>query len=543
MRFEFKIKNSGSRLKLPQRRLRALFAFCGFLGLWACAKAPAAPIEPSVRILRVVPESDLENLDPISTTADITRHHGYMIYDTLFGTDESGQISPQMVNTFEHSADMKTWTFTLRDGLEFHDGSPVTSEDVIASLQRWGQRDTMGQILLSFLKPGGWIVVNAKTFRMEFLRPYSLVLESLGKPGAYVPFIMPQRVASTPANEQITDLTGSGPFIFRKEERIHGSRVVYVRNARYRPRAEPASGTAGGKVVKVDRVEWIIIRDSQTQANALAAGEVDMIIAPAFEMNSSLQSNPNIQMVLDNPLGRRFHMRFNHLQPPFDNVKVRQAAMAAMNQLAFLQTQIGKPELYRTCFSIYTCKTPYATAYGMDFIASPDLKRAQQMLIESGYKGTPVVLLRQTDVANENRLADVARQLLTQAGFTVNVQSMDWKTLVSRRSNRKGWNLFISSGPSVSYMSPLSSNIFSAACEKAWVGWPCDKELEMERLNFALASTAKERAAIADRVQARAMSVGTHVPLGEYVIKVAARKNIAGFVTGYFTVFWNLEKH
>jgi peptide/nickel transport system substrate-binding protein len=526
--------------KVLRQRFRALLALGGLCALFACGPAPASGPAQGEKTLRMAPQSDLEILDPIWTTAAVTRDHGYMIYDTLFGMDAKGQVAPQMVDTYDVSKDKKTWTFTLRDGLEFHDGKPVTSEDVIASLQRWGKRDTLGQKLLTFVV--SWEAVTAKTLRMKLKEPYGLVLESLGKPDGTVPFIMPKRVADTPADKQIDNYIGSGPFVFKKEEWRPGEKVVYARNAKYRPRGEPASGTAGGKVPKVDRVEWVIVKDPQTQANALAAGEIDLIDQPAFELYPSFKSNPDIQMVETNPLGAQFLLRFNHLQPPFDNPKVRRAAMAALNQPAFLQTQIGIPEMYRTCFSVYPCNTPYATTRGMDFIAKPDLKRAQQLLKESGYNGTPVVVLRPTDQAILAKLPVVATQLLRQAGFNVDMQSMDWQTLVSRRAKKEGWNIFLTGSGAALVMNPLSNSPLSGACDKAWFGWPCDSELEKLRDGFAHADADKERKAIAEQIQVRAMEIGTHVPVGEYVQAVAARKTVKGLLVGYFTVMWNVEK-
>jgi len=519
--------------------VRGTLAITGLLALFACSSI-SAPNETNMKVLRVVPQSDLDVFDPIWSSTYITRDHGYLIYDTLFGTDASGQILPQMVGTYEQSADKKTWTFTLRDGLEFHDGKPVTSEDVIASLKRWGQKDIMGQKLMSFVE--SWETVNPQTIQMKLREPYGLVLESLGKPSSNVPFIMPKRVADTPVEKQIADWTGSGPFIYKKDESRPGEKVVYVRNAKYKPRAGPASGTAGGKVVKLDRVEWVIIKDAQTATNALIAGEVDMIESPAFEQYSSLERNPDIQMVVTNPLGSRFFLRFNHLQPPFNNPKVRRAAMAALNQLEFLKTQVGIRARYRTCFSVYPCNTPYFTNRGMDFIANPDPGTARQMLKDSGYDGTPVVLLQPTDLAVIAKLPLVASQLLREAGFKVDTQAMDWPTMTARLHKTDGWSIFLSGLAAVDEMNPIVNSRLSGACDKAYYGWPCDPELEKLRDQFARSLDDKSRKAIAEQVQVRAMEIGAYVPLGDYEKAVAARKNISGFVTGYMTVFWNVEK-
>ncbi|MCW5620591.1 MAG: ABC transporter substrate-binding protein [Burkholderiales bacterium] len=506
---------------------------------------PSAWSQGGSKVLRIVPHSNLTVLDPIWTTAYITRNHGYQIYDTLFGLDAKGNVQPQMVEKYEVSKDRKTWTFTLREGLEFHDGKPVTSEDVIASLTRWAQRDSMGAMLMSFAT--GMQAVNARTFRLTLKEPYGLVLESLAKPSSNVPFIMPRRVAQTPADRQIDDFTGSGPFIFKRDEWKPGERVVYVKNARYKPRSEAPSGTAGGKIPKVDRVEWVIIKDPQTQANALAAGEIDLIEAPAHESYPAFRKNPNIQLVETNPLGFNAILRLNHLHPPFDNPKVRRAAMAAINQVPILRAQVGLPDMYRTCFSIYACGTAYATSAGMELVAKPDLKRAQQLLKESGYDGTPVVLMQPTDLAVIAKLPVVTAQLLRQAGFKVDMQSMDWQTLLARRAKKEvpsagGWNAFMTVWASVDNLNPLILQAVNASCDKAWFGWPCDAQIEKLRDAFGRAGDEAERKRLAEQIQVRAMEIVTHVPVGEYNFPVAARKNLKGFVIGYFLVPWNIEK-
>jgi peptide/nickel transport system substrate-binding protein len=523
--------------------LRALLALASAALL--LANPLSARAAPDERVLRIAPHSNLTIIDPIWTTTYIARNHGYMIYDTLFGTDAQGRIQPQMVDKWEISKDGKTWTFTLRDGLAFHDGKPVTSEDVIASLARWGKRDSMGEMLMSFVT--GMQAVNDRTFRMTLKESYGLVLESLGKPSSNVPFIMPRRVAETPADRQIDDLTGSGPFIFKRDDWKPGEKVVYLKNPNYKPRKEAPSGTAGGKVVKVDRVEWLIIKDPQTQANALAAGEIDIIEQPAHELFTALKGNPNIQIFDPNPLGWQYILRFNHLQPPFDNVKVRQAAMAALNQAAVLRAQVAVPEMARPCFSIYSCRSPYFTTAGMDFIAKPDMKRAQQLLKESGYDGQAVVLMQATDVATAAKMPVVAAQLLRQAGFKVDMQAMDWQTLVARRAKKDppgqgGWNIFMTWWAAVDQINPITMNSVNAGCEKAWFGWPCDEMLQKLRTDFALARDEGSRKQIAEKIQVRAMEVGTHVPLGEFTNPIAARKNLKGFVSGYLFVPWNIEK-
>ncbi len=499
------------------------------------------------KVLRIVPHSNLNILDPIWTTQYMARNHGYMVYDTLFGTDEKNRIQPQMVEKWSESPDHRLWTFTLRPGLAFHDGKPVTGDDVVASLERWGKRDAMGQKLMTFVERMD--APSADTFRIFLREACGFVLEALGKPSSNVPFIMPKRVAETPADKQIDDATGSGPYLFVKEEFKPGDKAVYVKNTKYVPRKEPPSGTAGGKQVYVDRVEWnLALRDAQAQVNALLRGEVDILEAPAFESYRALQTDKNVQVVNTNPLGLAYMCRFNHLHPPFNNQKVRQAALAAMAQEPFLRAQVGIKEYYRTCPSMFTCGTPYGSAKGSDIQSKSNLRQAQALVKSSGYDGTPVVLMKPTDLAAIQKLPDVAAQLLRQAGFKVDLQAMDWNTLVTRRAKKDppaqgGWNMFCTAWVAPDIWNPLANPATSGLGEKSWFGWATDAELEKLRDQFARETDAGKKKALAEAVQVRAFEIGTHAPLGEYVNPLAARRNISGLVIGPGNLYWNVKKN
>ena len=293
-------------------RILTRFAACLAL-LWA--------VPAGAQTLRMVAHSDLKVLDPIWTTAFITRNHGYMVYDVLFAQDEQLRIQPQMVDKYEVSADKLTWTFTLRDGLEWHDGQPVTSEDCIASIKRWAARDALGQQLMASI--GDLKAVDAKTFTLMLKEPFGLVLEALGKPSSNVPFMMPKRVADTDPNKQIDDYTGSGPFIFKKDEWKPGEKVVYVKNTKYKPRAEPPSMLAGGKVVKVDRVEWIAVTDPLTAVNALTQGEIDLIEVPVARPLPGAEGRQEHRAVR---LERARQPDHHALQPPPSAVQQREGA-------------------------------------------------------------------------------------------------------------------------------------------------------------------------------------------------------------------------
>ncbi len=499
------------------------------------------------KVLRVVPHSNLAILDPIWTTAYMSRNHGYMIYDTLFGTDEKSQVKPQMVESWTESPDKRLWTFKLRKGLEFHDGKPVTSEDVIASLARWGKRDAMGVALMTFVERMD--TPSADTFRIFLREANGFMLEALGKPSSNVPFIMPKRVAETDAFKQIDDYTGSGPYIFKRDEFKPGDRAVYLKNPKYVPRGEPASGTAGGKQVFVDRVEWnLALRDAQAQANALVKGEVDILEALAFDHYENMMKEKSVK-VLKPLIGLQYMCRFNHLVAPFDKVEVRRAAIASFRQADFLKAQVGVEELYKPCASMFTCGTPYSSNVGTEIQSKSNMKIAQELLKKSGYDGSAVYLMKPTDLHSIAKLPDVAAQFMRQAGFKVDLQAMDWQTLVSRRAKKEapaagGWNMFCTAWVAPDIWSPINNAALDARGEKSgWFGWPDAPKLEALRAQFMRETDMAKKKKLAEAIQAAAFEAATHAPLGEYVQPVATRNNVSGLITaGLANVYWNIKK-
>jgi len=505
--------------------------------------APAPALAQST--LRVVMHSDLKIVDPIWTTAYITRNHGYMIYDTLLATDANGRIQPQMLDRYTVSPDGLVYTMTLRDGLLWHDGAPVTAEDCVASIKRWGAKDATGQKLMTFVKD--LQVVDAKTFRVNLSTPTGLVLSGLGKPSSAAPFMMPRRVAETDPNTQITDFTGSGPFMFRKDEWKPGDKAVYVKFDKYKPRAEPPSGMAGGKVVKVDRVEWRVIADQQTATNALIAGEIDFIEQPAHDLLPVMVKDANIKVLDTNPLGNQYSFRFNSSAKPFDNPKVKQALLYAFNQEDFLKAVIGDPKYYKTCKAMFICGTPLETTKGTEGLLESNFVKARALLQEAGYDGTPIVLMHSTDLQVLTNLAPVAKSLMERAGFKVDMQSMDWQSVVARRSKKEpptqgGWHAFLTSWVSADVLNPVMTAFLNSSCDKALFGWPCDVEMEKLRDQFARETDPAKQKAIAEQVQLRWAENPSHIFLGQWYQPAAMRKNVNGVVTAPVTVFWNVTK-
>ncbi|SFH96940.1 ABC transporter substrate-binding protein [Albimonas pacifica] len=536
--FDFLAKTG--RRAAPRRRTAA--------ALLAGAAATALLATPlSAQTLKVVMHSSLRVLDPIITTAYMSRNHGYMVFDTLFALDEEYNIKPQMAEGYTVSDDGLTYTITLRDGLLFHDGAPVTATDVIASLKRWGERDGMGQKLMSQI--ASWDAPDDKTVVITLSEPYGLLMDSIAKPSSNVPFIMPARLAETPSTEGVPEQIGSGPFKFVQDEFQPGVKAVYEKFEEYVPRDEPPSWASGGKVVKVDRVEWIVMADAQTAMNAIMSGEIDYWEAPPYDLLPVLETVPDLTIHVINKMGSTTIGRYNFLHPPFDDLKVRQAAMIAMNQQDVMDAMIGNPDYYTICGAMFMCGTPLETEVGAEGVMEKDdLDKAKALLAESSYDGTPLVIMHPTDVGSLRTQPVVAAQAFRDAGFNVDLQAMDWQTLVGRRASQapiseNGWNMFFTTWVGADVFNPIANNMVNGkGSDGGWFGWPDMPEAEELRDAYAKAATVEEQKEIAEKLQAFAYENAMYIPLGQFTAPAAWTGKIEGVLDGPAPFFWNISK-
>jgi peptide/nickel transport system substrate-binding protein len=510
---------------------------------------PLALVTPALaatKTITAVMHADLRTPGMV-TTAYIVRDFGYMIFDTLLAEDANFKIQPQMAE-WKVSDDKLTYTFTLRDGLKWHDGAPVTAEDCVASLQRWGKTDGMGQKLMDFT--ASIEATDPKTITLKLKEPYGLVLDSIGKPSSLVPFMMPKRMADAPTDKPLPELIGSGPFKFVAAEFQPGVKAVFEKNKDYVPRKEPPSWTAGGKVVKVDRVEWITMADAQTAVNALQSGDIDFMEIPSYDILPVLAANKDIVVETPNKLGFQTVGRMNFLLPPFDNVKVRRAALMAINQKDVLDALIGNPQYFKICGAFFMCDTPLATDAGSESLVKGNgMAEAKKLLAESGYDGTPIVIMAPGDVVTLKAQPIVAAQALREAGFKVELQATDWGTVISRRTSQKpvkegGWNMFFTNWAGADVINPIVNFAIGGKGKNGgWFGWAEDARIEQLKNDFARASSPEEQKKVAADIQKEAYDQVIYIPLGEYTQPSAWRKSLTGVLDGPATpVFWNIEK-
>lgn len=502
---------------------------------------PLCPAQADPVNAKVVMHAPLRVLDPVLTNAYITRNHGYMVYDTLFSLDAASRPQPQMVDTWTVSPDQLTYVFTLRPGLTFHDGAPVTGEDVVASLARWAQRDPVGSRLAAVTERMD--SPSADTFRIVLTKPYGLLLDALAKPGSPVPFIMPRRIATTPPSEAIKETVGSGPYKFVQAEFQAGVKAAYVKNTAYTPRKEPASRFAGGKIAMFDRIDVVNVPDAQTAVNALRQGEVDFVENVAPDLLPQLDGVKTVTVQSYGDASETYTLRMNWKQPPLDNVKVRRAVLAALYQADYLDASLGDPRFYKLCGAMLSCISAYQTETGATQTRPANLDQARALLKDSGYAGEKIVVLHPTDVRSLSSLAPVTAQALRSIGMTVEVQSMDWATLLSRRSKDAplaggGWSIFHSSLTSMDLLNPIVNANLDGRGEGGYPGWTKDDTIQRLRAEFESASGLEAQKRIAAQIQARAYDQVMFVPLGGYSEFKAYDKKFDGMVAAPLPLFW-----
>ncbi len=506
--------------------------------------APAIAQNTRAQTLRFVPQANLTSFDPIWTTATVTNNHAYYVFDTLFGFDMDLKAQPQMAESYEKLDDGRTWRFKLREGLTFHDGQAVRSQDCIASVKRWCQRDTFGQ-LLAKANPE-WKAIDDRTFEVKLPKPFPLMISALAK-ADNAPFIMPERLAVTDGNKQITEMVGSGPYKFVASEYNSGSRVVYEKFAGYKPRSEAPSRNAGGKVGNFNRIEWHVLPDPATAANALIQGEIDWWERPLVDLMPMLAKSSDVKLEVTDPTGRMGVMRLNHLQEPFNNMAIRQAVRLATIQEEHMRASRGDDtSTWQTCRNLWPRGTPYYTGELEDLMPQ-SLDKAKAQLKAAGYSGQKVVVINPTDYPDIGPFGQVTADILRRIGMNVELAETDWGSVIQRRTSREsvdkgGWSIFHTTGGALGWGTPATSDLVHGQGGKGWYGWWDNPQAEEMSQAWLDAPDAESQAKIAVALGRLALDQVATIPLGQFTIRTAYRKTLTGMLPGSAPYPWGLKR-
>lgn len=505
--------------------------------------APAIA-QSNSNVLRFVPSANLANPDPVWANTSVAVNHGYLVWDTLFGIDSDLMAQPQMCAGHEVSDDRLTWTFMLRGGLRFHDGESVRAADCVSSIRRWGAREPLGQALLATVQ--SMDALDDRRFSVRLSKPFPQMLFALGARNC---FIMPDRIAQTSPTQQIKEYVGSGPFRFMAEDWNSGVRAAYSRFTGYEPRPEAPSWLSGGKVAHFDRVEWIVQPEAGVAASALLAGEVDWIETPLLDLVGRLKASPEVRTQVPNRFGWLGAIRFNQLQPPFNNPALRRALLPAIDQTDFLSATVGDQAEYGTVpVGFFPARSSMANAAGIEALSGPrDLVKARRLIAESGYRNEPIVLLSASDNPAVHAQALVAEALFRQLGLNVQLAESDWGTLVARVVKKDpveqgGWSCIVVPFAGFTADNPGTSFILRGNGPGAWFGWPTEPRLEALRQQWLDAPDIATQKAIGQEIQRQAFDSVPYLPVTQWYAPTAYRKNITGVLDAPVMLFWNVRR-
>lgn len=504
-------------------------------GLASLAR-PALVRAASVSTLKFIPYADLALVDP-TVSAFVTRNHVMMVFETLFAMDETGAAKPHMLAGYSVEDDGLTWRLTLRQGMTFHDGTPVLARDAVASLRRWWIGDAFGQALAAATDELSAPSDTEIKFRLK--RRFHLLPDALAHPTNNLAAIMPERLANTPVSTKLTEMVGSGPFRFLSSERVPGARNVYAKFEAYAPSPHgPARFRAGAHEVHFDRVEWLTTPDPATQVAALMNGEVDFIEQPLMDLVGSMRANRALKVEVLETKGLIGFLRFNQLFPPFDNPRVRQAVLHAVNQKEFMEAVVGSNGSFDAHCGYFTSGSQMSSEMGMEDLSGgrsiADLKRG---LTEAGYAGEKIVFLSPTDVPRINAIAEVGVDMLRKIGLNVDVVSTDWGTAVQRTVSRQpldkgGWSMFAAFTGGIESSVPSTHQLLRGNGPKAYNGWPEAPRLEELRDTWLRTEDLAAQKDICGQMQAQAMRDVPYLPVGSYFQPAAYKADLVGMQKG-----------
>ena len=520
-------------------------ASAGALAAPSIARAKEGAGDP--RVLTFIPHADLIVLDPIFTPAYISRNHAMLVFDMLYGMDTANRVQPQMAAGHRVEDDGKTWLITLRDGLAWHDGEKVLARDCVASIKRWGARDSFGQTLMAVTE--ALDAPDDRTIRFRLKRPFPLLAAALGKAGSNLCVMMPERLAKTPPFTQVTEVIGSGPFRYLPKDRVPGSLVAYERNAAYVPRPDGvASFTAGPKVVHVDRVEWHVMPDAATSAAAMQTGEIDWWEAPSFDLLPTLARLKTLTIPPPEPAGYMSCLRLNHTQKPFNNPALRRALLGAVNQEDYMAALAGSDrESWNAAAGVFCPASPMASPAGMEVLTSPrDPEAVKRAILAAGYQGERTVLVIPTDLPALKTLGEVGLDMMRRAGLAVEPNYMDWGTMLKALSKTGpvedgGWSAFHTVWSGLDEYDPAVHSYIRGNGAAGARGWPVSPKLEALREAWLFAAGDAERKAIAADIQRQVFVDVPYIPVGQFAQRTVYQSNITDVLTGY-ALFWNLKK-
>lgn len=482
---------------------------------------------------KIVGSGGLKSFDPLWTTASGTGQVADTILEGLLGTRVDYGKGPLTIVSWEQSPDLLTWTLKIRDGLTFHDGRSLTATDVVGTLNRQRNRAVALRLVWGEFGPENFAdfitVDDNTTFTMHLNEPTAFALDALANFQGFAPRVVHKEWQDTPVEESGAGKPiGHGPFMF--DSWTPGAGWTAVRFEDYSPSEFPADGTSGAQIPYMDKVEWIQIDDQTTRVAALQVGEVDFVQEFPAELLDRLRRDPTIQFIDSPPF--RLIGHFNHTLPPFNNRAARQAFVMAYENEKALKLATGDDQFWRACGSLIRCGTTWESDAGAAGRYNvQDYDGAIALLKEAGLFGHKVVLTDPTDRQPAHAAATISREVLTDLGFDVDFQVMDWATQSAVRADPDAWNIFHTWGGSGT---PLGAMTYSEYQYEGYVNLYQDITGEQREIfsRWVRAKTEPELRSIVEEFQAFLYEDAIMLIIGEFFSQSAALDVVKGLYSG-----------
>ncbi|MDB4894757.1 MAG: peptide transporter [Firmicutes bacterium] len=520
--------NSLLRFAATSLAAAMLLAGCGGArsGPEGSAAGPGTPRKGGV--LQVATIGNPPTLDiHISTTA-IVEQVTFNLYETLFALDSKFLPRPMLADSYQWENGQRRLVIKLRTGVLFHNGQELTAADAAASIGRWLRLSALGKQIapnVAEIK-----AADAHTMTIDLKAPMSTLVAALANPNNEAA-IMPKAIVDAAGDKPLAEFVGTGPY--KLAEFAQDRYVRLTRWEQYVPRAEPADGYAGKKEALLDEIDYIPVSEAQTREAGLQSGQYHFAFQIPQDHYQTLKGNAELDMLMTKPAGWTT-LVFNKQKGPFTDVRLRQAVNWSLDPGAIMKAAYGDADFYRLDPSLAPKEGPYWSDIGNDRYNKRSLEKARALLAEAGYDGRPIRLLTTKEYDYQYKTAVVAKQQMEEAGFKVDMQVVDWATLVQRRANPDLYDIFTTA----ILFSPLptAENVFLSP---AWPGWWQSTNLQQHVDAFNAEVDPARQKAQWDEVQRVFWEEIPVIHLGDYFNLHAKRRELKGYQSMPNVFFWN----
>jgi peptide/nickel transport system substrate-binding protein len=471
-------------------------------------------------VIRVGNLGEPPALDAHWTTASITETLTNHIYEGLYSLDSGKKPIPMLAEGVTISKDGLVYTFKLRQGVKFHNGKEMTSEDVVASLARWGKQSVYGKAL--FAQVAEFKTLDKYAVEMRLKEKSAIVLISLAVPNNFGA-IYPKEIADKfPPEQKVTEYIGTGPF--KLAEWKPDQYIRMVRFDEYKSRNEKPNGYGGGKTAYVDEIRWVPVPEVATRVAQVETGELDFADDLIVDAYDRLKKNPNARAIVSKPYYWLVAV-MNKKEGLMTNQKLRQAWQAAIDIEPIMKNVAGgKAEFYRMDSSLAPVEV---TAWHTKLAGLPwnehNKDKAKRLLQEAGYKKEPIRFMTTQEYKWMYDFALLTKQQLEDVGFNIDLQVVDWATLVKRRNNPKEYDVF-TTGMGASY--DPTHHIYLTA---GWPGWTTDEDILKLQADLARETDPKKRMALWEQQTRQFYEKVPVIRYGDLFGLRAARNTVKGF--------------